>query len=114
MDKAGERPLRPYAKNVTFGETGGQLQKSGVTLKKTISLEQCRAARALLGWTQERLKSATARGGAKVAKKTIADFEAGNRVPYERTLADIRRALEANGIEFIPGNGKGPGVRLLK
>lgn len=35
-------------------------------------------------------------------------------VPYARTLADIRRALEEGGIEFIPENGGGPGARLRK
>jgi hypothetical protein len=43
---------------------------------------------------------------------TLAEFEAGKRVPYDRTLVDIRKALEAAGIEFIPENGGGPGVRL--
>jgi transcriptional regulator with XRE-family HTH domain len=80
----------------------------------TFSREQCRAARALLGWTQEQLEEATVSAGAKVAKKTIADFEAGNRTPYGRTLADIRRALEAAGILFLSENGEGPGVRLRK
>jgi transcriptional regulator with XRE-family HTH domain len=80
----------------------------------TISREQCRAGRALLGWTQEQLEAATAHSGVKVAKKTIADFEAGNRTPYERTLSDIQRALEDAGIQFIPENGGGRGVRLAK
>lgn len=80
----------------------------------TFSRQQCRAARALLGWTQEQLEEATVSGGAKVAKKTIADFEAGNRTPYERTLADIRRALETAGIVFLAENGEGAGVRIRK
>ena len=80
----------------------------------TFSREQCRAGRALLGWTQEQLEEATALAGSKVEKKTIADFEAGNRTPYGRTLADIRRALETAGILFLAENGEGPGVRLRK
>jgi hypothetical protein len=32
----------------------------------------------------------------------------------ESTLADIQHALEAAGVEFIPENGGGPGVRLRK
>lgn len=47
-----------------------------------------------------------------MAKKTIADFEREARTPYDRTLAAIRAALEAAGVEFIPENGGGPGVRL--
>ncbi len=47
-----------------------------------------------------------------VSMATLADFEAGKRVPYDRTLADVANALEAAGIEFIPENGGGAGVRL--
>ncbi len=41
-----------------------------------IARDQYRAARALLSSTQDELS-----GGAAVAKKTIADFEAGKRTP---------------------------------
>jgi transcriptional regulator with XRE-family HTH domain len=60
-----------------------------------------------LSWSQHQLETAS-----QVAKKTIADFERGARVPYDRTLKDLRRALEAAGVEFIDANGGGPGVRL--
>lgn len=49
-----------------------------------------------------------------VAKATIAAFELGQRQPYPRTIAAIRAALEAAGVEFIAENGGGPGVRLRK
>lgn len=68
---------------------------------------QCRAARALVGMSQEVLAD---RSG--VAKRTIASFEKDGRQPYDRTLAAIRAALEAAGVEFIAANGGGPGVRL--
>lgn len=68
---------------------------------------QLRAGRALIGWSQDRLAAK-----AKVAKATIANFEAGRRRPYDRTLDDIREALETAGVEFIPQDGGGPGVRL--
>ena len=68
---------------------------------------QCRAARALIGWSQDQLARAS-----KVAKATIANFEAENRDPYPRTLDDIRAALEAAGVEFT--NGGQPGVRTRK
>ncbi len=80
----------------------------------TLTREQSRAARALLGWTQEQLEAATEAAGAKVVKKTIADFESGKRSPYARTLSDIRRVLEGAGVIFIEENGEGPGVRLRK
>jgi DNA-binding transcriptional regulator YiaG len=50
---------------------------------------QCRAARALIGWSQEELSAAS-----KVEKATIANFELGKRAPYARTLDDLRAALE--------------------
>jgi len=68
---------------------------------------QCRAARALLNWSRKDLADA-----AKVAERTIVDFERGAREPYERTLRDIREALEGAGVVFIAQNGDGPGVRL--
>lgn len=72
-----------------------------------ISRDQCRAARGLLGWTQDQLATA-----ASVSKKTLADYESGKRTPYDRTLADIRKAFEAAGLEFIPENGGGVGIRF--
>lgn len=72
-----------------------------------ISRDQCRAARALLEWTQDRLADSSS-----VSKKTIVDFESGKRTPYDRTVADIAHALEAAGIQFIPENGGGAGVRF--
>jgi transcriptional regulator with XRE-family HTH domain len=71
----------------------------------SFSAAQCRAARALLHWSQRELADAS-----KLATKTIADFERLARAPYERTLPDMQRALEAAGIEFI-NSGK-PGVRI--
>ena len=49
---------------------------------------------------------------AGIAERTLIDFERGARTPYDRTIADIRAALEEAGIEFIDENGGGPGVRL--
>lgn len=61
----------------------------------------------MLNWNREEL---AARSG--VSRPTLADFEVDKRQPYDRTLADIRRAFEAAGVEFIPENGGGAGVRL--
>lgn len=49
---------------------------------------------------------------AEVAQATISDFETGRRNPHPRTLAALRSALEAAGVDFIEENGGGPGVRL--
>ena len=57
--------------------------------------EQCRAARALVGMSQQELADA-----AEVAKATIANFETGNRAPYKRTITALQSALERAGVEF--------------
>jgi len=72
-----------------------------------ISAEQLRAARGLVGWSQDELAKA-----AKVGRATIADFESGKRQPYDHTLDFLQAAFEAAGVEFT--NGDGPGVRLRK
>jgi transcriptional regulator with XRE-family HTH domain len=75
----------------------------------SISSEQCRAARALLDWSQQQLACR-----AKVARKTIADFELGQVKPYPRTLRDVVAALEDAGVSFLPPEDRiaGAGVRL--
>src|SRR5580704_13243093 len=70
-----------------------------------LSPAQCRAARALLNWSQENLVAHS-----KITKKTIADFERGATQPRPQTLAQITAAFQAAGIEFL--NTKRPGVRL--
>ena len=72
-----------------------------------LSPAQCRAARALLNWSQEELVRQS-----KITKKTIADFERGATQPRPQTLAQILAAFDAAGIEFLDGNR--PGVRLSK
>ncbi len=63
----------------------------------------------MLGWSREKLAKA-----AGVGTSTIVDFERGARQPYNRTLVDIRRALEDAGVIFIDAEEDvgGPGVRL--
>jgi transcriptional regulator with XRE-family HTH domain len=70
---------------------------------------QCRAARALLEWSQQDLADK-----AGVGIVTVHQLEAGLSQPRRATLDVIRRALEEAGIEFIDENGGGPGVRLRK
>lgn len=74
--------------------------------KSVLSSEQCRAARALLNWSRARLCDA-----ANVAMSTVADFEANRRQPYDRTLRDLRSALEAAGVVFTDDE-EGTGVKL--
>lgn len=75
----------------------------------SVGVAQIRAARGLIGWSQTDLAEA-----AIVSRATIADFEAGKRIPYARTIKLLQRALESAGVEFIPENGGGAGVRLRK
>lgn len=67
---------------------------------------QCRAARGLLGWTQQMLAQR-----ASVARKTVVDFELGNRALHRRTRHEITAALRAANVDFIWGP-EGEGVRL--
>jgi transcriptional regulator with XRE-family HTH domain len=70
---------------------------------------QCRAARAILNAEQSEVAD---RAG--IARATVIDFEKGIRTPRPATIAAIRAALEAAGVEFIAENGGGAGVRLKK
>jgi hypothetical protein len=49
---------------------------------------------------------------ASVGHSTLFDFETGKRNPHPRTLAAIRSALEAAGVEFIERESGGAGVTL--
>ena len=68
---------------------------------------QCRAARALVDFTQQELAEASGLG-----LSTIVDFERERRVVSDEAVAAIRAALEGAGAEFT--NGGKPGVRLAR
>ena len=68
---------------------------------------QCRAARGLLDWSQQKLAD---RAGVGVV--TVRQLEADAHQPRRATLGVVRRCFEAAGVEFIDPNGGGPGVRL--
>lgn len=69
---------------------------------------QCKMARVAVGWGVRELAVA-----AKVSADTVARLERGEGLK-ERTVDAIRAALEGAGVEFIPQNGGGPGVRLKR
>ena len=69
---------------------------------------QCKMARVALGIGVRDLAEM-----AKVSPDTIARLERGELLK-ERTVDAIRATLEAAGVEFIPENGGGAGVRLRK
>jgi len=74
-----------------------------------ITVKQIRAARMLLEWKQFDLANA-----AKVSLATLNNIERQVTDPRVSTLNSISHALESAGIEFIPENGGGAGVRLKK
>ena len=73
---------------------------------------QARAARALL-----KLGVREVAAMAKVTPNTVSRVEQetlGPRGPQPVTIEAIKRAYESSGVEFIPENGGGAGVRLRK
>ncbi len=71
-----------------------------------ITPDQSQKARKLLAWSQLRLALMADLGLANV---TAFEFGVDNE---PQTIAAIRAALEAAGVEFISENGGGAGVRL--
>ncbi|WP_157732866.1 hypothetical protein [Bosea sp. AS-1] len=68
--------------------------------------EQCRVARAMLGWSIKQLSRKV-----RVAQRTISDFETEGRVRPE-TRIRIRSIFVTNGIEFIQDDA-GIGLKRL-
>ncbi|WP_420347118.1 helix-turn-helix domain-containing protein [Pelagibius sp.] len=76
----------------------------------TLTPEQCRAARALLDWSQPDLAAASG-----IGRSTITRLERGSLVPHQSNLASLRQALESAGVEFLDETRmRGPGVCLRK
>lgn len=74
-----------------------------------VTSRQFRAARALLGWTQQTLADR-----AVVAINTVRAIEADRAYPKPDSVTAVRRALEKAGIVFLPNGAMGEGVRLAK
>lgn len=72
-----------------------------------MSVEQCRGARGMLGWSQAKLADQ-----ASVSLSTVRDFEKGRHLPHRRNMLTLIDVMEGAGIEFIPRNGGGDGVRF--
>ena len=67
-------------------------------MNDSLTLEQVKAARALLVWSQQELAAK-----ARIATSTVADFERGVRTPTGNNVQAIREAFEAEGLQFIAG-----------
>ncbi|UVF22847.1 helix-turn-helix domain-containing protein (plasmid) [Microvirga terrae] len=69
----------------------------------------CRAARALLGWQQADLSEASG-----IPKPTVSAFETKDESARMSTMNNKAaiEAFEKAGLEFIPENGGGAGMRF--
>jgi len=72
-----------------------------------LSIAQIRAARGLVGWSQNRLAEAAGLSRATVNRAETIEISSA-------AAAAIQRALEKAGVIFVDENGEGPGVRLRK
>ncbi len=73
-----------------------------------ITPAQIRAGRALIEWSQQKLADA-----AELSLSTVRDYENERRGGDISGLRTLQRALENEGVVFLPGYDRdGPGVRL--
>ncbi|UVC12956.1 MULTISPECIES: helix-turn-helix transcriptional regulator [Mesorhizobium] len=73
-----------------------------------VTSAQIRAARGLLNWTVRDLADKSG-----VHRNTVTRIETEATTPGH-SIAAVQASLEAAGVEFIPENGGGAGVRLKK
>ena len=80
-------------------------------MNKMLTSEQVRAGRMLIRWSQQNLAEASG-----VSLPTIKRLETqpGRLEAHTPTISAIEIAFDKAGVEFIPENGGGPGVRLKK
>ncbi|MHC1998857.1 helix-turn-helix domain-containing protein (plasmid) [Methylobacterium sp. CM6241] len=83
--------------------TGNLCIKTETMLTK----ELCRGARAMLDWSRTDLAKA-----AGLSDRTITDYERGAREPHDNNKRAMQEAFEKAGLEFIPANGGGAGIRF--
>ena len=79
---------------------------------RMIEASQIRAARALLEWSQGDLVEKSALSLTTIRR--MEDAKIGPGRSSADNVAVVKKVLEAAGIEFIPENGGGAGVRLAK
>ena len=103
-DNVFEHMIRPFANMEVIGITYGPQPKS--PSYGDMKAIQCKMARTALGWGVLDLARAAA-----VSTQTIVRLERGEELRGS-TLLRITHAFEEAGIEFIPENGGGVGVRF--
>ena len=72
-----------------------------------ITPRQIRAARALLGWSQQQLADK-----AIVSLNAVTRLEKGKVDSRVSTINAIEKTLSKAGVEFLPASDKGEGVRM--
>ena len=78
---------------------------------RKVSIRQIKAARALLDWSQDDLALNSGVSAPTVKRLEAAEGDIGGRAKTGEALV---AALQKAGVEFIPENGAGIGVRLVK
>jgi transcriptional regulator with XRE-family HTH domain len=86
------------------------IQKGSSKISLIRTIDQLRAARGLLGWSQSEL---AARAGLSLPTVKRLEGGFGPRVSDDAQLK-LQKAIEAAGIEFLDENGGGRGVRFRK
>ena len=76
---------------------------------RALSADQCRAARALLGWTQARVA-----GEAGLTRMSVVLFESGTQSIRLRSRLKLMDAFQRHGVEFLWAGDAGEGVRLQR
>jgi DNA-binding XRE family transcriptional regulator len=83
-----------------------RVERADEKRRLTITAAQLKAARRLLGWSQDDVA-----GASGLDTSTIVNFERGKSSLDRAALADIQKTLEAAGVEFVEIAGAA-GVKL--
>lgn len=83
------------------------VRRESVLVIRMITARQIRAARALLGWSQQQLADK-----AIVSHNALARLEKGSVDSRVSTINAVQKALTKAGVEFLSADQKGEGVRL--
>jgi transcriptional regulator with XRE-family HTH domain len=70
----------------------------------SITPAECKAARKLLGWSQDHVATKL-----RIGKQAVRKFESRERLPWTLDLGKLQRLFEAAGVEFADGED---GVKL--
>ncbi|WOH47546.1 helix-turn-helix domain-containing protein [Bradyrhizobium sp. sBnM-33] len=76
-----------------------------------VSIRQIKAARALLGWSQDDLAVHSGISVPTIKRLEATDGEIGGRVETRKALVTT---LQEAGIKFLSDNDGGPGLRMAK